>query len=163
MNLKEKYADLIVRSGLNVQKDQIVVVRANVEMNEFVRLIVKSCFDVGAKDVIVRYSDDEINRMRYLSGNRMPYDYEALFHNETAEKGACYLSLVGEDPDGMKGVEPKLMANYSKALRGMTQPYRDNWIICMQHGVWPVFQLWLGLKRYIQNQKMHYLICGMPY
>ena len=41
MNLKEKYADLIVRSGLNVQKDQIVVVRANVEMNEFVRLIVK--------------------------------------------------------------------------------------------------------------------------
>jgi len=44
MNLKEKYADLIVRSGLNVQKDQIVVVRANVEMNEFVRLIVKSCF-----------------------------------------------------------------------------------------------------------------------
>ena len=42
MNLKEKYADLIVRSGLNVQKDQIVVVRANVEMNEFVRLIVKS-------------------------------------------------------------------------------------------------------------------------
>ena len=99
MNLKEKYADLIVRSGLNVQKDQIVVVRANVEMNEFVRLIVKSCFEVGAKDVIVRYSDDEINRMRYLSGNRMPYDYEALFHNETAEKGACYLSLVGEDPD----------------------------------------------------------------
>ncbi len=88
---------------MNVQKDQIVVVRANVEMNEFVRLIVKSCFDVGAKDVIVRYSDDEINRMRYLSGNCMPYDYEALFHNETAEKGACYLSLVGEDPDGMKG------------------------------------------------------------
>ena len=36
MNLKEKYADLIVCSGLNVQKDQIVVVRANVEMNLFV-------------------------------------------------------------------------------------------------------------------------------
>ena len=49
MNLKEKYADLIVRSGLNVQKDQIVVVRANVEMNEFVRLIVKSCFEVAQK------------------------------------------------------------------------------------------------------------------
>ena len=136
MNLKEKYADLIVRSGLNVQKDQIVVVRANVEMNEFVRLIVKSCFDVGAKDVIVRYSDDVINRMRYLSGNRMPYDYEALFHNETAEKGACYLSLVGEDPDGMKGVDPKLMSNFSKTLRGMTQPYRDK--LDYMHAAWCV-------------------------
>lgn len=136
MNLKEKYADLIVRSGLNVQKGQIVVVRANVEMNEFVRLIVKSCFEVGAKDVIVRYSDDEINRMRYLSGNRMPYDYEALFHNETAEKGACYLSLVGEDPDGMKGVDPKLMSNFSKTLRGMTQPYRDK--LDYMHAAWCV-------------------------
>ena len=46
MNLKEKYADLIVRSGLNVQKDQIVVIRASVEMNEFVRLVAKACFEV---------------------------------------------------------------------------------------------------------------------
>ena len=42
MNLKEKYADLIVRSGLNVQKDQIVVIRASLEMNEFVRLVAKA-------------------------------------------------------------------------------------------------------------------------
>ncbi len=34
------------------------------------------------------------------------------------KKGACYLSLVGEDPDGMKGVDPKLMSNFSKTLRG---------------------------------------------
>ena len=109
MNLKEKYADLIVRSGLNVQKDQIVVIRANVEMNDFVRLIVKSCFDVGAKDVIVRYSDDEINRMRYLSGNRTPYDYEALFHNETAEKGnlKAYGSILQkEEEKGLMKLKP---------------------------------------------------------
>ena len=125
MNLKEKYADLIVCSGLNVQKDQIVVIRASVEMNEFVRLVAKASLEVGAKDVVVRYSDDAINRLRYQTGNRMPYDYEAQFFNETALKGACYLSLVGEDPDAMKGVDPKSLSNYSKALRGMTQPYRD--------------------------------------
>lgn len=75
MNLKEKYADLIVRSGLNVQKDQIVVIRASVEMNEFVRLVAKACFEVGAKDVVVRYSDDAINRLRYQTGNRMITSY----------------------------------------------------------------------------------------
>ena len=52
MNLKEKYADLIVRSGLNVQKDQIVVIRASVEMNEFVRLVAKACFEVGQKTLL---------------------------------------------------------------------------------------------------------------
>ena len=125
MNLKEKYADLIVRSGLNVQKDQIVVIRASVEMNEFVRLVAKACFEVGAKDVVVRYSDDAINRLRYQTGNRMPYDYEAQFFNETALKGACDLSLFGEDPDAMKCVDPKSLSNYSNALIGITQPYRD--------------------------------------
>lgn len=125
MNLKEKYADLLVRAGLNVQRNQIVVVRASVDMNEFVRLVVKACFQVGAKDVIVRYADDQINRMRYESKNRMPYDYEALFYNETALKDACYLSLVGEDPDAMKGVDPTYLSNYSKTLRGMTQDYRN--------------------------------------
>lgn len=49
MNLKEKYAELIVRSGLNVQKDQIVVIRANVEMNEFVRLIVNHVLRLAQK------------------------------------------------------------------------------------------------------------------
>lgn len=125
MNLKEKYADLIIRAGLNVQKDQIVVIRCSVEMSDFVKLVAKACFQVGAKDVVVRYSDDEINRMRYQTKNCMPYDYEAEFLNEMALKGACFLSLVGEDPDAMKGVDPSLLSNFAKELRLKTQPYRD--------------------------------------
>lgn len=125
MNLKEKYADLIIRAGLNVQKDQIVVIRCSVEMSDFVKLVAKAAFNVGAKDVVVRYSDDEINRMRYQTQNRMPYDYEAEFLNETALKGACFLSLVGEDPDAMKGIDPSLLSKFSKELRLKTQPYRD--------------------------------------
>ncbi len=124
MTLLEKYADLIIRAGLNVQKGQIVVVRAHVEMKDFVRLVVKSGFENGAKDVIVQYSDDEVNKMRYDSKNRSVYDYEALFLNETARKGACFLSLVGENPDTMKDVDPQLLANYSKELRGCTDEYR---------------------------------------
>ena len=125
MNLKEKYADLIVRAGLNVQKDQIVVIRCSVEMYEFVKLVAKACFDVGAKDVVVRYSDENINRMRYQTKKRMPYDFEAEFLNETARKDACFLSLVGEDPDAMKGIDPSLLSNFAKELRLKTQPYRD--------------------------------------
>lgn len=46
------------------------------------------------------------------------------------------MSLVGEDPDGMKGVDPKLMSNFSKTLRGMTQPYRDK--LDYMHAAWCV-------------------------
>ena len=124
MTLLEKYADLIIRAGLNVQKGQIIVVRAHVDMKDFVRLVVKSGFENGAKDVIVQYSDDEVNKIRYDSKNRVVYDFEALFLNETAKKGACFLSLVGENPDTMKDVDPQSIASFSKELRSRTDEYR---------------------------------------
>ena len=64
MNLKEKYADLIVRSGLNVQKDQIVVVRANVEMNEFVRLIFSSRNSINSRISWLRLKKEKLNRVK---------------------------------------------------------------------------------------------------
>lgn len=55
------------------------------------------------------------------------------------------------------------MANYRKALRGMTQPYRDK--LDYMHAAWCVASVptMAWAKRYILNQKMHYLICGMQY
>ena len=52
MSFKEKllkYAKLIVRSGLNVQKNQIVVIDAPVESAELVRLITKQAYEAGPR------------------------------------------------------------------------------------------------------------------
>ena len=57
MSFKEKlskYAKLIVKSGLNVQTDQIVVIDAPVESVELVRLITKEDYEVGEKEVVVK-------------------------------------------------------------------------------------------------------------
>ena len=59
MSFKEKlskYAKLIVKSGLNVQTDQIVVIDAPVESVELVRLITKEAYEVGAKEVVFNYN-----------------------------------------------------------------------------------------------------------
>ena len=55
----KKYAELIVKKGLNVQKGQEVVVTASVESAELVREVAKVAYEVGAKEVIVAYSDDQ--------------------------------------------------------------------------------------------------------
>lgn len=125
--LKE-YAKLLVRSGLNVKKGQVVVVRAPIEVYEFVRMITKEAFDAGASDVKVRYDDEIIAHQRYLYADdsvfESVWDHDALFYNETSEKGACYLTLVGDDPDLMKDVDVKRIASASKAMRMATKPYR---------------------------------------
>ena len=68
MSFKEKlskYAKLIVKSGLNVQTDQIVVIDAPVESVELVRLITKEAYEVGAKEVVVKYNDEVVSRYKY--------------------------------------------------------------------------------------------------
>ena len=49
----EKYAKLLVRNGLNIQKDQLLVVNAPIESAEFVRIVAKQAYDEGAKNVHV--------------------------------------------------------------------------------------------------------------
>ena len=61
----KKYAKLIVKAGLNVQKDQIVVIDAPVESVELVRLITKEAYQTGAKEVVVKYHDEVVSRYKY--------------------------------------------------------------------------------------------------
>ena len=54
MSFKEKlskYAQLIVKAGLNVQPAQIVVIDAPVESVELVRLVTKEAFQRGLKNL----------------------------------------------------------------------------------------------------------------
>lgn len=131
MNLEylNKYARLLVQAGLNVKEDQIVVIKAPVEAAKFVRLVVKECFERKAYDVIVKYQDEDITCQRYLKANKEVFDempdYDADFYNTTAQKGACYLSLVGEDPDLMKDVDANRMMSFQKSSRKKTREYRN--------------------------------------
>ena len=49
----EKYARLIVQSGLNVQEKQTVVISASIESYQLVREVTKQAYLVGAKEVVV--------------------------------------------------------------------------------------------------------------
>ena len=127
--LLEKYADLLVMSGLHVKPGQLVVVRAPIEAYELVRLVTKKAFKQGAKDVVVKYNDEEVTHEHYLHADPSCFEsvptYESAFYNETAKDGACYLSLIGEDPDLMKDVDPKRMSSYQAQLKNATQFYRN--------------------------------------
>lgn len=50
----DKYAELIVKTGVNVQKDQTIILYADVENVVLARKIVDAAYAAGANEVIVK-------------------------------------------------------------------------------------------------------------
>ena len=63
-NQKRNYAKLLVQSGLNVRKGQNVVIEVDVENDAFARQVVEEAYAIGAKQVVVRYTDAHADLLR---------------------------------------------------------------------------------------------------
>ena len=53
--LLQKYAELIVRTGANVQQGQVVQLTVSVEQHAFAALVMEECYKAGAKKVNVEW------------------------------------------------------------------------------------------------------------
>ncbi len=63
-NLLERYADLIVSVGANVQEDQVLAVEALPEAQPLVAAIARRAYEKGARYVDVQYFDPHVKRIR---------------------------------------------------------------------------------------------------
>ena len=68
----EKYAELLVKQGVNLQPGQELVIDSSIECFELVRAVAKVAYEVGAKDVIVNYTDEKISRHQNRDARRQP-------------------------------------------------------------------------------------------
>jgi aminopeptidase len=125
----EKYAELAVKVGVNVQKGQTLVVNTTLEGAELVRLIVKKAYEAGARHVIVNWADDIVNRTKYeLAPDEVFMEYPAHRAKEIielAENGAAFMSVISSSPDLLKGVKPERIANFQKASGKALKQYRQ--------------------------------------
>lgn len=133
MSFKEKlskYAKLIVKAGLNVQKDQIVVIDAPVESVELVRLVTKEAYESGAKEVVVKYNDAVVSRYKYEYVEKENFEnvptWFSEFRNSYAAQNAAFLTICSDDPEGFKGIDPAKMALWSKNVSIACKPFYDS-------------------------------------
>jgi len=68
-NLLQRYAELVVRVGSNVQEGQDVLIYGMVEHAPFARALTKAAYDAGARYVAVRYSDQHVKRELIVHGS----------------------------------------------------------------------------------------------
>ncbi|WP_226665957.1 aminopeptidase [Metabacillus litoralis] len=128
MNL-EKYAELAVRVGVNIQQNQNLTINASTETAEFVRLVVKKAYEAGARNVYVEWHDDMITRTRFeLASEDALNDYpewKARGLETLAENDGAFMSIISSDPDLLSGIDPKRIALSTKAAGMALTKYRN--------------------------------------
>lgn len=124
-----KYAELAVKIGVNIQKDQYLFIQASTEVAPFVRLVTKVAYESGARQVFVDFSDDEIGRLRYELAPEDSFEFfpewKKLEREWLAEQGAAFMSIVSQSPDLLKGVDTKRIAATQKAAGTALNKYRQ--------------------------------------
>jgi aminopeptidase len=127
-NYKE-YASLIVRVGANVQKGQTVVVSGSVGNAWFARLLAEECYDAGAREVVLRWNDDEITRMKYLRADDAVFDsvpkWLVEFYNGYGKERAALISISDDDPELLKGVDPDRIQRWGRASGEALKTFYD--------------------------------------
>lgn len=124
------YAKLIARKGVNIQKGQEVIIRAELDQPEFVTVLVQECYKAGASFVSVEWSHQPLTKIntRYRSQkmlNRIT-DWELEKLKNQAKVLPCMIHLTSSDPDGLKGVRQDKLIKASKAKYPTIKPIRDS-------------------------------------
>ncbi len=124
----EKYAELSVKVGVNVQKGQTLIVNADIATAPFVRLVTKKAYEAGAKLVQIEWTDEQVTRIRYDKAPNESFEYFPTWRAEMLEKayeeGAAMLAITSVNPDLLKGVDASKIANLQKAAGEATKGYR---------------------------------------
>lgn len=123
------YAKLIATMGINVRKDQDVIVTAELDQPEFVYMVVEECYKAGARKVTVDFDYQPLTRLavKYQSLETLSktekWQKAKLGHQVETLPARIY--LISEDPDGLDGIDQE---KYGKAMgvkRRVVKPYRD--------------------------------------
>ena len=124
-----EYAKLIVRCGVNIQKGQEVMIYADLDQPEFVKMVVEEAYKAKAKKVIVEWNYQPLQKIhvRYQSVKTMSTveEWVKARQEHFCDVIPARIHLISEDPDGLKGINMAKVAQARKATYPILKPYRD--------------------------------------
>lgn len=120
MNIEmlKKYADLVVRTGVNLQDKQQLLISSPIECASFTRMIAEKAYEAGAINVIVDYNDEQLDLIKF---NKAPMEsfekepkYLALSREELIKEKTAFINIHAVDPELLNGVDPNKISTLSK-------------------------------------------------
>ena len=119
----DKLAQLAVKKGANVQKDQPVIITSSIQNADFVKKVVRYAYEAGARYVSVDWSDMDLTRMAYqyqteeVLAEIPQWKYDKRKYQQ--DGGCCYIHITSEEPGALKDIDGEKIniaskANYTK-------------------------------------------------
>ena len=159
-----EYARLIVRSGVNVQKGQEVMIYAGLDQPEFVKMVVEEAYKAKAAKVIVEWDYQPLAKIhtRYQSLKTMSTvpEWVKARRQHMVDTVPCRIHLISEDPDGLKGMNMAKVAKARKATFPILKPYADQlegkqqWCIAAVPGAAWARKVFPGVRTSVAMEKM---------
>ncbi len=110
----EKYAELIVKVGLNLQKGQRLFISSGTNTAELVHAVTAKAYQAGSPFVHVLWKDERIDKIRHEFAPRDSFEEYPAWVTEgilkDVQRGDAYLSMETIDPDLLKDYDPELVA-----------------------------------------------------
>ena len=129
--LLKKYADFIVRVGVNPQPGQTLIINCPLEGAPLARLCVRSAYEAGARDVQVNWSDDAVARARMELGSEealtdlKPWQLRRYLDYAESEGGVCVLHLIADDPELYAGIDGNKISRVNAARRAFMEEWQE--------------------------------------
>lgn len=124
-----KLARLGVRSGVNLQPGQKLLIKAPVESARLVRELVKEAYKANAGLVTVMYDDEQADHESLLHADENflveAPNWKVDLYNDLAKDNGCIIYIDGDDPDLMKDVDPAKVLKRRLNFKDRTKPYEE--------------------------------------
>ncbi len=140
--MKRRYANMLVKVGMNVQKGQPVLIESAVENWEFANLVAEEAYKAGAERVLIRYQD--LQKMKLDVTYRDAEDvaaYESWEGEAIAkimDEKACTIRLESEYPYLLRDIsDDKAHAIFAHTdglrniMRAKMREYGTQWCIAV--------------------------------
>ncbi len=138
--LIQKYAHLAVKTGANVQEGQLLVITSPVHTAYFARACAQEAYKLGAKEVIVEYSDELLSRIHMLNADTDVLcdvaQWQIDRHKHSIDKKCAYLHIDSRIPDVLEGCDPQKLQAAMIARQKAFKPFR--YYTMANHGQWSI-------------------------
>ena len=124
----EQFAELAVKVGANMQPNQEVVIRCDVKCANFAHLIAQKAYEFGAKNVVMEWRDEELDRINMLNASKetlteIPH-YLVEQWEYFIEHKCCLISISAGNPNIYTGCDAEKLAAYQLAFSKARNNFR---------------------------------------
>lgn len=123
----QRYAEVVIKIGINVQPGQRVLITPWVENAEFVRVLTEQAYKAGASFVDVLWEDEQLRLTRFEHAPRDSFDLHSDWPSaaiiEAGKRGDAVIRMATPDPTLLLKQDPSLVNVFQKTQSQQLQPY----------------------------------------